>query len=293
MDGTAQRMLAAQKAGFPTPQLVAEDYTIVNGAVRPVGLRVARSYWPILVPELPSAVAELADADDDDVLRFARHYGLLGLSFLRPNHEHRRIVDEMAGAAQEELRLRLEEEPLEWIRAHGNGVRIAMMGLYAASNEDEDTALAFVSERLDGKVIRWGLVAEGYEVVELSTPVDYLDGWVALHQLALVAADIVNRNLAGVRRRLTVTYHRPPGGPQRPRLHSTFTALGLISIVYWMVADEAGGGRWRRCAECGAPFVALDLRQRFCPPTHGGRESRCAMRHRQREYRLRKAQKEG
>ena len=75
----------------------------------------------------------------------------------------------------------------------------------------------------------------------------------------------------------------------------------LKDVVWLHLADFAADSdaNVRACEECGSFFVATNAKQRFCPPFKGAtwnersktRESRCALRSRQRRQRTGKATK--
>lgn len=276
----------ARAAGFPEPEFVYGRYQLVDGVIRPVeGVGGGFFYWPVLAPELPSALAELANADDKAVLDFVHRYGLLGLAYLLPKDEYRRRVEALEG-----LDHRIAEEPVEWIRAHARGIRLIMMAAYCVTNEDAETALAFVRERIHGKKVHWGLLGFRHEARELTSDIALIDDSVALNVLAMTASNVLTENLSGISRRVVVEHGIGSDGVQRPSLWSYWLAPAMVSIVYWQLANlvsEATSGVWRICPDCGAPFVAINRRQRFCPPRYGEKESRCALRYRQRLFRQR------
>lgn len=253
------------------------EYQIESGLVKPRRIEGGRYYSPAQADELPSALARIADGNEDDVLDFVHRYGLLGLALLDPDRTD-------------------VAEPIDWIRAHARGVRIVMDGLYATAKGDTSYAVRVFLDRS-----RWGTVGLGPRTEPAGVAADpgLNDDELAIaaiNLLAVAARGILNENLVRVRKRVELTYSVDIDSEEvsdKPRLVPDFGAMAMIDFVYSKLADQAASPSWRLCNECGAPFSASSPRQRFCPPRYGERESRCSLRFRQRLFRKRHKGGEG
>jgi hypothetical protein len=274
-----------ERMGFAGFSGVREHYDVAPGGVMIGRGNLTRWYAPITHPELPQMIASLAEADDHAIVAFAETYGELGYAFLTPKFYTWPDGQRTMGG-----------DPLDWIRAHGRTVRLCLE-LTEAINANDAAAIDAIPHGDDGTVdrrieeeklkacrsvindpillsayyTRW-MVAKRDEVLPQTVPLDLPP----FTRARVVRAAIINANMSGVRRRLTV------------RDGSVFTYGTMIEVVYWQLADLVVGGIVARCQRpgCGALFIQRHRSQRYCAPKWSQRESPCALWVRQRKYYL-------
>lgn len=260
---------------------VAADYTVKNGYVVPVGNEDASEYLPMSRPELPGEFARLSGGTEEDVLRFTRRYGLPGY------HGAFRFPLEVVAA--HELRLcddKVPGDPLSWVLAHADAVRLVMQladALNSPSNLETLVDSLLIKEKgsvvLSYKAPYRGQTFPSHHTVAFKTAEE------AAHA---TITDILNRNLEGLSRVLVHEYQTSTG---RKGLTSLFDFRNLLDCIYWLVADAIVGGKVRTCGFCGKVFVAPEDRTKFCPPLLWESVSRCMNNAKQRRFQRRKREK--
>ena len=296
----------AAAAGFPVTLNVHEDYVIRKGGVLSRRGKVIREYAPMAARELPSAIYSLQEWDNEGLLDFARRYGQLGWEALQDE------LDKTAVPIMERLEKGLLGDLVTWVWPHVRGIRLVMDGLRIIQEGDLQaghrllSALVVPADRwksretdllreatrfLDEEMLarRPGARLLVAEVGILGNTLErqwlYGEEDDILAKVGEVVTDIISENIRKVHRR---SYFDPEDG----KIKSYLFFEALIEAVYWQILDTAGGGEFRTCKECGAPFICTDRRQRFCPPRFMEQESRCALRHRQRKWRKTKTEQE-
>lgn len=260
--------------GLPTPWSIAEDYVVEDGQVRVAG-SFKGSYLPAAHPEILVELAELADADDAEVLAFVKRWGLLGHEWVMP-------AERLPGGPQ--------ADPIEWIRAHANGLAVCLelvdylnrdrpsndLKKYLDSFPDEPAPSPHPLRPRGVKPYQICLHGERHEV-QRRLPIAYAAGEGPRYQARLLLHWIVNPNLAGVQRFLEL--HR---GEDDSSLRVGYHFDALISAAYWhmsrFIADEE---RVARCDYCSRYFLQTHGAQRYCPPDGSG-ESLCSRKARAR-----------
>jgi hypothetical protein len=285
--------------GFAQFWPVYDDYVIVDERLCRQGEKTY-SYAPMVHEELPSQLAKLTRGDEAGVLAFARVYGSLGYKEFVP------FVTRLAYVG----------DPLSWIWAHAETIRLCLQLSKALQDDDlstlnrvlsgqqvtacdvealcEPAHVAAIQEQL-----RWAqstrpavLIAER-DTVRLDTwnvpnEVTRADTEREVYRVRAFRNRMINANIKGMVRELHT------GWRTKDRSYWTFTAL--IETAYWHLANTVDGGKIVRCEECQALFIQRDKRQRFCPPlfTHPSskrRHSRCGTHKRVKALRSRLDQK--
>ncbi len=197
----------------------------------------------------------------------------------------------------------LDADPLRWIWAHAQGVRLCLKLLdYVKSDNLEGlkrylgTLLEPIPAERDPNHVRFCLsahVGSSYGTINYCvTPLLYLGGftpapWNANPRLVAfeLGTKIVNDNLyknVGIALQLSDDVQGLVIGKRGV----------MLGHIYWHLARLAVGELgFAQCGECGHYFTQTDKRQHFCPPEPwaGARsESRCAKRARMRRLRANK-----
>lgn len=257
------------------------------------------TYMPMARPELPAEFAKVAGGGEEAVLRFVRWYGLLGYpdalteleaSLLMLVKDNKATADPII-ALDKKYDPRLEGDPVAWILAHAETVKLA--GELAAALPRPGAVQALLERRLvqqpSWQEISYARATRGWTrphqagIVFPGHPIGPKGGW---EPAALrIVADILNANLGGVRRAVSLE--------EKPlRVVSLFQPRNLLDCIYWLLADAVTGEQLRQCPECGHFFVATTDRMKYCPPARGADgPSRCM--HRAKVRRWRKGQREG
>lgn len=273
---------------------IAHDKVVAEG-------QFIRWYNPMEARELPSEVYRLSYGDKKAVLEFVSRYGLLGRTelinasiFLGPDADP--VLD--------------NTEPLEWIWAHAHNVRLVMDGLRVLSTRDEREAASYLhrlalpqpalfdvfppdqveevirAHSPEGVKIYGAIVGIREHVEPRQWRYPDVMQIPAVEVVGHIVGDILNENLALASRQVFFD-------PASHSIKSAFQYHALIQYVYQQLLETAEGGRIAECDECHALFIQTDGRQRFCPPRFKEKESRCALRYRQREWRQRRKQEGG
>jgi hypothetical protein len=296
----------------PYDQRVFAGYSVEDGILRPQGDRT-RWYFPVTARGAVSEFAAVTPGSRRDAMTFVCRWGLLGWYGIK--HGEGGGAD--AGG-----------DPLPWVWAHAHGVRIALDLCSLLRREDEDALEQYldgltVTDTQAEAALRLGGVLRGVilsmempprvkaEIVKLGSVAfgasrggqdhgfihgarDGVSVWRAPANpgeapssvARKLIGNIVNPHLRGVFAALAYEHAGPGQGVLGLTRHYRFDSL--LSVIYYHIADIAVGGRIAVCRECGLPFVQTDRRQNFCPAPPDARESRCAARFHQREYRKRK-----
>jgi hypothetical protein len=220
-----------------------------------------RTYSPYLhAKDLVEALRSLAYASEDEIgaetAAFANGFGFLGWGLLTKKRKRR-------------LR-----EPIRWIRAHANTIRLIIEGA-ALLHEGRDVGEPELNDLL-GKDLAIGGTLFRFNNRNWARIV-----YPRRVQLRQWIAHFLSENLAGVSRRVFL---------DQGRFDPSFLFTAPIQAAYWHLADVLSRRRpeFVRCLVCQKVFVRTDKRQRFCPKIlapgeHG--ESRCGGWYRQRRKR--------
>jgi hypothetical protein len=249
---------------------VASDYFIRDRVVQPAprAQQDARIFMPLVeAEEIRDKLLIVARAPDDRiedaVLGFARRFGLLG---------HFALVD---------VDNRRGGDPLDWFRAHAEGVRtvIELLDWIDRGGRDEKEL----------RVLLHRTVAVGQDVGYPGATWSR-DG--AIGRARNVIWKLINGNIEGVCRAVQPVQPstaRALGLSVLRRLDVDFKFRALAEVVWWSLTDLVVSGVTRRCEACGSVFVRRHGAQRFCPAGGEGEESACAVRYRQQQWRARRA----
>lgn len=279
----------ARSSGLGGTWTVFDKYEIANGFIVPVGEpdrltlgKTAYSVRTVYYPQLEkSLVSELAKVYRGTLtpLEFVNLFGLLG-------HDPAATVG---------------MDPLDWFMAHARTVAV-ILDLMAKLGFLEDVQLDEKAIESQLRSLDPGAFAAGAGLCRIvvqftSTPhnlawATWKDDGATLEVLVppggvvqaaqKLIVQLINRNLVGITP--TLKFDDKTGD-----FSASFTFQALFNVVYWHLREVILRGTLRTCEECGAPFIATDKRQRFCPPPEGVKESRCATRRRGRErYRNKK-----
>ena len=256
---------------------------------------------------------DVRPGDEQLALRFVRTWGSLGFDGM--------------GRLDRALAVSPASDPLPWIWAHANNVRIAM-DLAQFVRQQDGTA---IDRYLAGLRMSKPSIAAALKVdrVLRAGPGSPKESAEMMHFAQLAFADpgnkdttregFVSANRTAVNVRLSV---RPPGQSAfaiaheliarivNPNLRGLFGQIetevdprtgrdglrlvthadSLMTCLYRHLADLALGGPVLECRECGTLFVRRHARQVFCssPPWKRGGASRCAERWKKREQRKRR-----
>ena len=259
---------------------------------------VARLYDPFDRKELPGEIAKLKPGDPDGLREFVLRYGTFGYA---------PVVNAVEEYKPDPELLFDLSEPLDWIWAHANGIRLVMEGIRILHERDEGKAVKYLAcllhpdldlaeSTLENEV--YGAVPQGEDMAVYEAPIGLREATLAqrwilrapqvrpLATVGEIVGGILTANLALNRRE--VYYDAETGS-----IRSTFVYDAMIQAVYQQLLETAEGGRVEECDECHALFIQTDGRQHFCPPRFKEKESRCALRYRQREWRKRRRQEGG
>lgn len=304
----------AARARSYSAVLVRDDYEVADGVLRAVegSSFEARRYMLAGATGLLKETYHLDAHDEASLVTFARRWGTLG---------YQNII-----TAADARQLGPLWDPLAWIWAHVSGIR-TVLDLYGRLRRGDEDALEDYLEGLRrgpgpqqdkakievGRLMRERRWAEAAELIPvLSRRPEPPDAYLSVHVICgerqhvagfglptfwhkdiapaetawRIIVEVLNPNLAGSR---TALWHDSDGDPwASPTAVLVFDST--LSAVYWHLKQLVTASRVAECVECGFPFVQVDGRQRFCPPTdverqQGKRDSRCAMRWRKRQQR--------
>lgn len=265
---TGQRELErSRRAGFRTLWPRAADYEIKDGVLRPKKGVAKRWYAPMGRSDVINALMRLDGGSDEDIVRFAQRFGLLGHWWILRPHQHEG-GDQVACLVPPDQRK--GGDSVEWVRAQAATVALCRDLLMALQERDE----TMIKETLTGKVDEAWMRAR--ELSDLPWERSWSD------RARRLVREIVNSGLRRIHPRLFVAKDRSSIG---------FTFTALVDVVYWKLGLQlvrgTRGGIVRRCATvgCDGIFFQTDGRQRFCPSPIPDAESPCAIRQRLRDRR--------
>jgi len=260
-----------------------------------------RGYAPTLHRELPGLIAKLHHGSEEDIVKFASHYGPLG---------HFRLVglDDFLGV-----------DPIPWLITHSRTLDFLLRAINMLSHnepEDFDAILPLLIPETDDPLflqpwVKWVAPEtkqhpvfpqskDGRDLANLTNNKPHVSwplvigcrGYIEVHHwmfagprrnmadmIRMVVRDIVNTNIS------RLVYALAPEKNGHDQLAMQFSAM--IEVAYWHVANTINGGRVAKCEApgCGAVFIQEDGRQRFCPKGPNNKESPCAIRTRVQEFR--------
>ena len=284
-------LLTYPRNDFFAVALVAKRYEITEGLLHSVGSKSARNYNPFLEVSLPTALARISSGEISP-LEFALEFGELGYSRIIRNKLTPLSVSlpksaewEAASDAYQNWQKAFHAatrnmplgDPVDWILAHSKTVALCLefIGLLAEGDED---AIHDAVETVPRGPYAWGVRLGTLPVKEWSQILRTGAAASAIIRLAL--CDLINENIAGIRRRLVTD-------PRGSRTESFFLCSATIEAVYWQLADRMEARMIQRCSECRRFFVARDKRQQYCPPLPGSTRSRCSSKLNVKNFRLR------
>ena len=215
-----------------------------------------RHYRPQDRPELPFEIAKVATADDADIVRFARQWGLLGYYTLwLDTPSSQRQPRELSGPG----------DPVDWIRGHARDLALCISLVDGLAREDHRGLVRALMSYL-------GPVMDEPSKRDLaSRPSDW-----ARYTLSVRVNEQIKRIWPALQMDGTISFQ--------------YTAM--IEIAYVHVARLAGESmQIDRCEECGAPFKKVHGLQRFCPPGQFESASRCSYRQRYRRFKSKEERK--
>ena len=232
----------------PRAWSVAGTYSVADGFLVPTA-QTKREYMPMAHEQLLMDFVRLGVGSDDDLTAFASRWGLPGYQEVK--------VRTVKGADDDNT----EADPIAWVRAHANGVQTCMR-LIEYLRDGNDKGLENYLRSLQSTAGEHGVtvfVHSGYgpffDTVPHSVPSDES----AEGKARLLLAQIVNRNLSGVRPQLLSA---DPDGA----LGLYYDYAALLDVIYWQLAQLAvNAERLARCAYCGGYFLRTHGRQQYCP----------------------------
>ena len=248
----------AEQARATTAYSVLDRYEVVDGVIRAAPpFHFRRHYFPMGAPHMVSGFARLELGDANAALRFVKRWGLLG---------YERLAAGVDGG-----------DPLSWIWAHVNGVRIALEVAKLINGGNDEKLEDYISS-LGGSPYGYGVrqqILSVSELAALARPLGNAEPIISGAESVLLKA-IINPNLKGVYLQLwdaAPTIELARAG----RYHLVYEWAALINVIYRHVADIVVGGRVRICDSCGFLSRQTHGRQRFCP-AESGQRSLCEMR---------------
>jgi len=259
-----------------------KDFSLHNPTYSP--------YDPVQEPALPSEFARVGKENTKTVQKalmdFYRRFGLLGQTWLR-GEPNKVVLDGL-----EQL---VPGDQIGWALSHASNVErcVRLAGSLKKGRQKElKRSLRWVAEIrpkvFKGLPLNVPTLTDTYRQVHIreTPPQEDFESWENSEYLILSPKESIPQKA----RKLLATLLKPNlGSVERiydPRTgRSVFKFKALIQLIYWQVADWINREGLQQCQECKVYFFARDRRQKFCPPTDGGRESRCSRRRRIREWR--------
>jgi hypothetical protein len=285
-------LLTSSNSAF-TVSVVAGQYRITDGLLHRVVAKPARTYNPFVDENLPNALARIS-SDELDLLDFASEFGELGYSriirntpplstFVPKSAEWRATSSAYQNwqkAFHAAARNLPEGDPVDWVLAHSRTVALCLEFIGLLMEGDEEA----IRDAVEGIPARgpyaWGVRLGALPVKEWNQSLK--TGVEASAIIRLAVCDLINENIAGIRRRLVTD-------PHGFRAESFFLCSATIEAVYWQLADKMESGMIRRCDECKRFFVTRDPRRRYCPALPGSTRSRCSSKLNVKNFRLRQS----
>ena len=312
----------AQQRRSTRRALVRDGYVLDSGFVRIAG-EFKRAYYPMTAVRLPGELRRLVPGDVDGLLAFVKRWGLLGFTALvesqaASNADSPGDPANWIWAHANGIRIALDliqllavnssDDLIDYLgklRSIDESAVAALMSLDDSSSVDARLAVNIPPTELwpttlVGKPWRddfaVGLeaclfIAGFRDRIELRSSF-FIESWPPDDHLAKklaqsIVEEIINDNNRGIFQQLS--YFSTPNlkdSALGPWLFYQYDCV--LSVVYHHLAELALGSRSMLCEECGLPFVRSHGGQRFCPPPQWEKESRCAMRNRQKRHRKEK-----
>lgn len=246
---------------------VFEDYRVEDGMlVYGDQIREHKYSRPSEMPSIVFDLAALARGSDQDVVDFAKHWGSLGYG-------------QLIGRV-------LAPEPIEWIRAHAQGLWHVLQLLHYIQFKDPGLGTYLASLvvpirephfRVDS--LPTMICGSGPNLLRVAFTGRF-NGLSDREQAWEIVRDVIEPNLKGISPTLVPLV-------DAEGLVVKYQFRALVNIVYWHAARLAEGvGGIGTCVMCGGLFLRTDRRQRFCPPKSWelerspGAESACGRRYR-------------
>lgn len=260
-----------------------EDYTIENSFLCP-SMYLENSYNPFDKPNL--LIDFISITNEQDIINFAKNYGLLGRYFLVKKYDKLSNTD--------------LEEPIDWILTHVNTVRmcITLTNLIDKLKYSElrnffenflfkDFSSCCLSignkQNIEDFTFSYHDIKEinetnRYNKYDDEGPDYKIDSDNYILDLARrIRRHLVNINISGIYRELAeVKPVKNAKGFDEVDYNDTtfFRYTALIEVIYWLLADIISAKKIRECLLCHKPFIQTHASQKYCPNTSG--RSKCA-----------------
>lgn len=266
----SSRFQDSLNAGFVSPIPVMSKYEFVDhpkgDSIERVlvdGGKLVGHVYPASIAHLPNILGKVNPNKENEILRFVSRYGLLGGDRLPWTDE-------------------FTPESSEWIQSHIKTVRLVLDLLTCIQEEDEKKIVELIRNT---EIHVEGSGVERQVPIASLGRIETIGGYFNVDREPYFSAievikTAINGNVASIRRSMSF---------DEGRFKSYFAHNTLIELVYWQLGNIAEGGELKRCSYCNTPFLSTRTDQKFCSydPVFE-KESRCALAHRQKQYRERK-----
>lgn len=285
------------KAGFASGLPVREKYEFVDHPLESSNERILVStgeetgyFYHASISHLPNIFGKINPIKENEILKFVSRYGALGredlpqrskIALEKTSKETNSQIDPKFLWRRTKYVDEFAPESLEWIQQHIKTVRLVLELLTCIQEEDEKKIIKLIQNaEIDVEAspikrqVRLAALGEiinvGYFRLEIEPMFSAVD----------LVKRVLNENVKSISRTMVF---------DEGQFKSYFVNNTLIEIIYWQLANIAEGGELKRCAHCNTPFLSTRTDQKFCSydPVFE-KESRCALAHRQKQYRERK-----
>jgi hypothetical protein len=253
--------------------MVCNSYLIADGKVVIGKSKRKKYYSPYEHPELPTLLANISTGDENETLEFVNQWGLLGYSELftsKASPSQRAEFDSAYGKWG---------DPLEWIWAHSQNIRMLLKLIDLLNNQDSNGINGYLEKlltELNDYTLTYATPATTTHTMgfgmALSTPI----------QLAsAIVSRVINDNYTNFVSSRLITYDQATGGFAEshtaqallPVIYSHLKAAAIKKIGYYQ-CEFRHCNRWSTIGnERRGP------KNRYCPPDTTG-ESLCSRRER-------------
>lgn len=320
--------LESDVRGFRTTWLVAEDYRLEDGLVKPVAKgelvsvapfeeNAVQRYLPMARPELPFEFSKIETAEH--IVSFCKRYGLIGylpsvqttldiytnfqLAMTLPSDDENDERPTTVATRQRDFQKFYhpglwEGEPISWILNHAETVRF-LLNLFDALTDSgklksiiERLTIGGAANRMTASIqCKYAVRGSLYNRTYLTSRRGESD--VEFSQG--IIQHILNENLVGGVTREIIVDLEPESIRSKDRaltFISAFRANSLLDAIYWHLADAITVATVKRCLYCKRFFNATHLKRLYCPPPMGiNGEGSCAINDRAKRKRQRQREK--